>query len=169
MRHRLKCYSIGVVVLFIFGFLCLSSPLSAQAGPDVTVINTPDNPVPVVIENSSGQEKVPIQISFVFNNEPVNHYYPIPPGKMVVIEFIASYITDYPGGTAMPVIYLILDSQYILFHYKKDSIGYSGVNNLDIYNQKVLLFAFDELSLNSDGVVYSGVAVISGYLVNEPL
>jgi len=157
-----------VIGLIALSFLMFNYTCDVNAGDkEVIVINDASNPVPVMLQNDSEQQKRPFQIFITITDENFNHLFSIPSGKLCIIEFISSELNDW-STNAMPRVYLYTDYSMMLLHYKKASLGYSGSNYINIFADKTLLFADETLNILSNDETGSGTILLTGWLVDEP-
>ena len=109
----------GLAVFSLFvvlGTVVLASPLPAQAGPDVTVVNPPSQPVPVtgsvnivVTDPVAGSVTIPLSgttsatgtLTLFFS--PSGFATTVPAGKRLVIEFVSVRV-EVPSGQKATVV-----------------------------------------------------------------
>src|SRR5215471_6009618 len=102
--------NIAMVVLGITVAALLSSHSvpPPDAGPRVTVVNTPNNPVPIIQQgpvnvkavDSSTAQPVSVQVvaSSTTGIGPSARVYTVPAGKRLVVQYLSSFVDVVPPG-----------------------------------------------------------------------
>lgn len=189
MRSSKYPFMVIAGYLALIGVLAATTPQTAHTqssptGPNVRVINTPAEPVPVMLLGpASIDTSAPLPFRDVDN--PARHAvqtritgsgtsYTVPDGKRLVIEFVSGEMFSIAGVITAAVVETHLDGNEVFHRFPPTrSIETPGSPSIATFGQMSRIYADGgtEVSVSAASVPQDTVGVaasISGYLVDMP-
>jgi len=169
-NRRPKTAQLSLAVL-LASFISFDSSLAAPPtvpSTTTTVVNTADNPVPVLARNVDNPARQPYQSAVnsfdVLGNA---QFAAVPPGKRLVIEFVSARVTTDLGRQFT----LYLTNGASINHFLAKTL--QGSEGIDVYvvSQPIQMYveAGQRPAFQSfDGIISEGRGAISGYLIDVP-
>jgi hypothetical protein len=155
-----KLKSLNFALIFIFFLMVF--PIGAYAvDPDDADANGAGYRV---AGEPGAQVKQPHMNYYEFDREIINQLWEVPQQKYYAIEYVSVHLTRLSGAYP-PVISIIVDNSVkIVLPLETASSG--GTINRYMFNEKILMFAWNTVFVQSDSVL-SGTVLITGYLFDS--